>query len=195
MDLSRYPELVVCSFRDMVEGHVSPDTPNKYKIFAPNGEEAMFAFEEPGMISRRLRGTSRPLRLHVTDMEGNEVLLARREFSRLNSNFDVEDGAGNSVCELKRRFGGLNRRFSVVDPYGKQIAEVSGSIRHRNTFTVSNYRGEEIGRITKQWGGDSPDAFTHENTLRVQFSESEDSQEFRIMLLASAFAIDLDFYE
>ena len=195
MDLSSYPELVVCSMREMVEGHVSADTPNKYKIFAPDGEEAMFASEDPGMVSRRVRGTNRPLRLRVSDMDGNMVLFARREFSRFNSNFDIQDGDGNSVCEIKRRFGALNRRFAVVDPYGKQIAEVSGSIRQRNVFTVSNYRGEEIGRITKQWGGDSPEAFTQENTIRVEFSENEESQEFRIMLLATAFAVDLDFFE
>ena len=195
MDLSTYPELVVCSFREMVEDHFSSTTPNKYKIFAPNGQEAMFAAEDPSMISRKLPGTSRALRLRVTDMDGGLVLLARREFSRMNSNFEIEDGKGNSICELRRRFGGLNRRFAVVDPYGKQIAEVSGSIRNRNVFTVNNYRGDEIGRITKQLGGDSPNAFTHENTLRVQFSEDEDSQEFRLMLLATAFAIDLDFFD
>ena len=62
IDLSQYQELVVRQSREMIEVFTEFETANKYKILTPDGEEAMFAYEESGMISRQFLGTHRPLR-------------------------------------------------------------------------------------------------------------------------------------
>ncbi len=195
IDLSQYQELVVRQSRELIEVFTEFETANKYKILTPDGEEAMYAYEESGMISRQFLGTHRPLRLHVTDKEGHQVLFASRDFYWLFSHLNVEDGEGNSLGRLNRRFGMLKRKFAVLDANGNQIAGINGSAFRRYTFTLNDHRGEEIGRITKQWGGIAREAFTDADTFHVQFSDAGSSQEVRLMLIASAFAIDMDFFE
>ena len=55
--------------------------------------------------------------------------------------------------------------------------------------------GEEVARVTKQWGGIMREAFTDADTFRVQFHKESLDQQFRMLTLAAAFAIDLDFFE
>ena len=63
------------------------------------------------------------------------------------------------------------------------------------TFFIDNPQGVEVGRITKEWSGFGRELFTDADTFRIEFGETERSQEMRLMLLAAAFAIDLDFFE
>ena len=83
----------------------------------------------------------------------------------------------------------------MLDAHGNQIAGINGSAFRRNTFTLNGPSGEEIGRITKQWGGIAREAFTDADTFHIQFSDAKSGQEVRLMLIASAFAIDMDFFE
>ena len=173
IDLSQYQELVVRQSRELIEVFTEFETANKYKILTPDGEEAMFAYEESGMISRQFLGTHRPLRFHVTDKEGHQVLFASRDFYWFLSHLNVEDGEGNSLGRLNRRFGILKRKFEVLDAHGNQIAGINGSAFRRNTFTLNGPSGEEIGRITKQWGGIAREAFTDADTFHIQFSDAK----------------------
>ena len=138
IDLSQYQELVVRQSRELIEVFTEFETANKYKILTPDGEEAMFAYEESGMISRQFLGTHRPLRFHVTDKEGHQVLFASRDFYWFLSHLNVEDGEGNSLGRLNRRFGILKRKFEVLDAHGNQIAGINGSAFRRNTFTLND---------------------------------------------------------
>ena len=63
-----------------------------------------------------------------------------------------------------------------------------------DTFMVHEPQGEEVARVTKQWGGIMREGFTDADTFRLQFHKDLD-QEFRMLVLATAFAIDLDFFE
>ena len=194
-DLSQHQELVVRQSREMIEVFTEFETANRYKILTPEGEEVLYAYEESGMISRQFLGTHRPLRLHITDKEGHEVMFASRGFHWFLSHLNVVDGEGNSIGGLKRQFAVIKRKFAVLDASGNQIAGINGSAFRRYTFTLNDHRGEEIGRITKQWGGIAREAFTDADTFHVQFSDNERSQEFRLLTIASAFAIDMDFFE
>lgn len=77
---------------------------------------------------------------------------------------------------------------------GAPIAEVRGPMFRPNTFMI--YRdGEEVARITKQWSGILKEAFTDADTFRLQQNTEGLGQEFALLTLATAFAIDLDFFE
>ena len=75
------------------------------------------------------------------------------------------------------------------------MAGIDGTVFRGYTSTLNDHRGGEIGRITKQWGGMAREAFTDADTFHIQFSEAESSQDVRLTLIASAFAIDMEFFE
>lgn len=195
IDLANYQELVVRQTKEMLEIFTGFETANRYRILTPGGEEAMFAYEESGMLSRQFMGSHRPLSLHVIDNNGQPILNAYRNFFWFFSHLNVLDGSGAPLGSLHRKFGVLHRKFALLDSGGQQIAGLNGSLFRRYTFTLNNASGQEMGRIVKQWGGILREGFTDADTFSIQFSDVEGSQEIRLLLLASAFAIDLDFFE
>ena len=56
-------------------------------------------------------------------------------------------------------------------------------------------QGEEIGRVTKQWSGIGREMFTDADTFHVEMETTKVDQDFALLMLASAFAMDLDFFE
>ena len=54
--------------------------------------------------------------------------------------------------------------------------------------------GIEVARVTKQWGGIMREAFSDADTFKVQQDPGLD-QDLSLLVLATAFAIDLDFFE
>ena len=195
IDLANYKELVVRQTKEMLEIFTGFETANRYRVLTPEGEEAMFCYEESGMLSRQFMGSHRPLNLHVIDTKGQPVLNANRNFFWFFSHLNVQDGSGASLGSLHRKFGMLNRKFALLDSGGRQIAGLTGSVFRSYTFTLNNAQGQEMGRIVKKWGGIIKEVFTDADTFSIQFSDVERSQEIRLLLIASAFAIDLDFFE
>ncbi len=195
IDLANYQELVVRQTKEMLEIFTGFETANRYRILTPEGEEAMFCYEESGMLSRQFMGSHRPLNLHVVDNKGDPILNASRNFFWFFSHLNVQDGSGAPIGSLHRKFGMLHRKFALLDSGGQQIAGLNGSLFRRYTFTLNNAGGQEMGRIVKQWGGILREGFTDADTFSIQFSDVERSQEIRLLLIASAFAIDLDFFE
>ena len=195
IDLTDYQELVVRQTKEMLEIFTGFETANRYRVLTPEGEEAMFAYEESGMLSRQFMGSHRPLNLHVIDNNGQPIINAYRNFFWFFSHLNVQDGSGAPLGSLHRKFGVFHRKFALLDPSGQQIAGLNGSLFRRYTFTLNNASGQEMGRIVKQWGGILREGFTDADTFSIQFSDVERSQEMRLLLLASAFAIDLDFFE
>jgi uncharacterized protein YxjI len=195
IDLARYTELVVRQEVEHLEVFVGFETANRYSIHTPEGGRAMYAAEESGALTRQFMGTHRPLTIRVVDSGGQPVLTASRKFYWFYSHLHVVDEAGSPIGSLKRQFAMMRRRFSLLDANASQIGRVDGGPFRRNTFTVENGQGVELGRIVKQWSGLAREAFSDADTFQIQFSDQERSQEFRLMLLAAAFAIDLEFFE
>ena len=195
MELANHQELIVRQTREMLEVFTGFETANRYRILTPEGQEAMYAYEDSGMLSRQFMGNHRPLSLHVLGSDGGNILNANRSFFWFLSHLNVQDGSGAPIGSLKRKFAALKRKFVVLDAGGQQIAGLNGSIFRPHTFTLNNARGEEMGRIVKEWGGIMREGFTDADNFRIQFSDTERGEQTRLLLLASAFAIDLDFFE
>ncbi len=195
MELSGYQELVVRQSREMLEVFTGFETANRYRVLTPEGQDVMYAYEDSGMMSRQFLGNNRPLSLHVLDSNREPILNANRGFFFFFSHLNVQDGNGAPIGSLKRKFGALKRKFVVLDTGEQQIAGLNGSIFRPHTFTLNNARGEEMGRIVKEWGGIMREGFTDADSFRIHFSDTERGEQTRLLLLASAFAIDLDFFE
>lgn len=195
VDLTQYQELVVQQEVEHLEVFTGFETGNRYSVLTTDGEQLLYAYEESGALSRQFLSTHRPLTLHVIDEDSRPVLTASRGFFWIRSHLHIRDASDNPIGSLHRKLAFLGRKLDLEDPTGLPIAEVRGRMMRPNTFMIYSPQGTEIARITKEWGGVMREAFTDADTFRVQFHEQERDQEFCLLVLATAFAIDLDFFE
>ncbi len=193
IDLTKYEELVVRQRVEHLEVFTGFETANRYTVSTPEGEQLLYAYEESGWLGRQFLKNHRPLTLHVIDNEGQTILSASRSFFWFLSHLHVHDSAGRPLGSLRRQLAFLKRRFVLEDPSGNPIAEVQGKLFRPNTFMVYA-DGGEVARVTKQWGGLMREAFSDADTFRVQLDRGR-NQDFSLLVLATAFAIDLDFFE
>jgi uncharacterized protein YxjI len=194
IDLSEHQELVVRQEVEHFEAFTQLETKNRYSVSTPDGDRLLYAYEESGFLGRMVLKNHRPLSVHVVGSDNEPILTASRSFFWFLSHLHVQDGGGRVVGSLSRRFNLLSRRFTIEDPVGTVLAEIRGPLLRPNTFMVYK-QDEEIARVTKQWSGIGREAFTDADTFRIEMETSKINQDFALLILASALAIDLDFFE
>ncbi len=193
-DITQYPELIVKQQVEVLEAFTGFETQNRYAIETPEGENLLYAFEESGFLGRQFLRKNRPLTIHILDNDGQEVFSASRGFFFYFSNLQVIDGSGRPLGSLRRRFSLFSRQFTLEDSNGQPIGGVRGPLFRPNTFFIED-QGTEVARVTKQWSGLLKEAVTDADTFRVSFNTPTRDQDSTHLLLATAFAIDLGFFE
>ena len=194
IDLTDHSELMIKQQVEHLEAFTGFETANRYRVMTPQGDTLLYAHEESGWLSRFILRGHRPLTLHVMDGDSKPLLSASRGFFWFFSHLHVSDGTGRGLGSLRRRFAILKRRFTLEDAGGRPAGEVAGPIFKPNTFMV--YRqGSEVARVTKQWSGLLKEAFTDADTFRLELRNREMDRDYSLLMLATALAIDLDFFE
>lgn len=191
-DLTRYSELVIRQEIEQMEIFTPFETANRYSVQTSDGGQLMYAYEESGSISRQFAGSHRALSIHVVDTDSMQVLQASRDFFWFRSHLRV-DADGRRIGALNRVFG-FGRKFALVDSNEREITRITSGLFRPHTF-IANGSGGELARVTKQWSGFGREMFTDADTFVVQFTDGSTDNDFRLLMLASAFAIDLDFFE
>ena len=192
-DLAEDGRLIVKQRVEMFEALTGIETRNRYDVLTPDGGAVMLAYEESGALSRLFLKRHRPLTLHIADLDGRDILVASRGFFWYFSHLMVRDGEGRPVGAIRRKFGLLRRKMVIEDARGAVVAELSGSVFRTYTFTIKRQE-QEIGKVTKQWGGLGRELFTDADTFLVELP-IEYGDELQSLVLATAFAVDLDFFE
>ncbi len=192
--LAEYQELIVQQDIEHLEMFTGFETENRYSIMTPEGEPLLFAGEESGMLARQLLSSHRALEIHVVDGDGQLVLTAGRDFYWLLSHLWIADGEERPLGSLSRHFKMLGRVFTLDDPSGNTLLDLKGSLFRPNTF-IFEREGTEVARITKQWGGIMREMATDADTFVIQKNTDEIDEDMSLLILACAFAIDLEFFE
>ena len=192
-DLAEDGRFIVKQRVEMFEALTGIETRNRYDVLTPDGGAVMLAYEESGALSRLFLKRHRPLTLHIADLDGRDILVASRGFFWYFSHLMVRDGEGRPVGAIRRKFGLLRRKMVIEDARGAVVAEVSGAVFRTYTFTIKRQE-REIGKVTKQWGGLGRELFTDADTFLVELP-IEYGDELQSLVLATAFAVDLDFFE
>ena len=194
VDLTQYQELIVRQQIEPMEIFSGFEMQNQYKVMTTEGDELLYAYEESGFFGRQFMRTHRPLTLHVVDTQNQLVMTASRNFFWFLSHLHFVDADEREVGSLRRKFAFLGRKFHLEGENGELVAELKGGMLRPNTFMF--YKdGEEVARITKQWSGILREIGTDADTFKVQMDTRELGQDFALMVLGAAFAIDLDFFE
>jgi uncharacterized protein YxjI len=194
VDLRGYDELIVQQQVEPLEVFTGFETQNRYSVLTPQGDALLYAYEESGFMARQFLRTHRPLTINVMDDQSNPVLSASRSFYWFFSHLHIKDAAERHIGSLRRRFAIFTRKFTLEGPDGLPIAEMRGPLFRPNTFMIYQ-QDMEVARVTKRWSGFMREGFSKADTFQVQFSGPSRDQDFSLLVLATAFAIDLDFFE
>jgi uncharacterized protein YxjI len=173
-----------------------------YDIIDPETQEIV------GLAREVVSGFKKFLRLFISKQmmstavevrEGGEdgplALRITRGFTLFRARVYVEDGDGKQLGYFKSKILSLGGGFWVHDMEDNQIAEVKGDWKGWN-FKFVSPSGEEMGVVTKKWGGIAKELFTSADTYMVALQEkAADSRPATILMLAAALAIDIVYKE
>lgn len=194
VNLTDHSELVIRQRVERLEAITGFETANRYTIHSAQGDELLHAHEESGTLSRIFLKGHRPLTIRISDLDGTEILTASRSFYWFFSHLLVSDGDGRSIGKVQRRFSFPARKLTIEGHGGRPVGEVRGPLLRPKTFMI-HQQGREVARVTKQWSGLLKEAFTDADTFKLELENRHLGEEFTLLALATAFAVDLDFFE
>ncbi|MCB9870981.1 MAG: hypothetical protein H6837_14080 [Planctomycetes bacterium] len=87
---------------------------------------------------------------------------------------------------IQRKWGPLRRRFVIENAAGSPVFEIRGPAHRWWTFELL-YRGVEVGKVSKQWGGLLKEMFTDADVFGIE--------ELRPLLIMATLLIDLAFFD
>ena len=129
--------------------------------------------------------------------EGRLLFHLRRGFNLVRSTVTVYDDQDVPIGYFRSRFKlfSLGGGFRVFDMDDREVARLDGDWKGWN-FQFKGPNGEEIGVVTRQWGGLAKELFTSADTYRVSLTGAKGAPPTaKILLLAAALAIDIVFKE
>lgn len=144
------------------------------------------------LINKRLLPTS----IEVRRADGGPALLTiKRGVGFLRTPVQVLDETGRQIGSFKSKVFSLGGGFDVFDATGGKIAEIKGDWKGWN-FTLRGPQGEELGKVTKKWGGIGKELFTTADNYAIALNEQAGrSPESVAMLLAAGLAVDTVYKE
>ncbi|MFP4424698.1 MAG: phospholipid scramblase-related protein [Candidatus Woesearchaeota archaeon] len=180
-------KLIVRQKVEPIEIFTGFETSNRYQILDMDGNERFYAYEEGSFFARNILGTRRPLTIKVIDKEKNEILSITRDWFFFRAGYRVTGKTDGAIVQkkwfIKKSFEILKDKHSIL--YCKN------SIPHPWTFRIQESK-QEIGRITKKWSG-AKDIFSDADNFLIDFAKIR--KEYRLMILATALAIDTRVFE
>lgn len=195
--LAAASSLVVHQRKEMLEVFTDFETRNRYEVLSPTGQVALYAGETGSgamaFLTRSFLKNKRPFTMQLVDAQGHPALTLRRPWTWFFSELHVSDGNGQPVGMIDQRFAFLSRRFVINDPSGQPLGELHGPLFRPWTFRILQ-NGQEVGKVTKKWGGLLKEAFTDADTFGVELGPSM-SPQLRTMALAATFLIDFLYFE
>jgi uncharacterized protein YxjI len=122
------------------------------------------------------------------------ILSIRRGVSFLRARIAVFVGE-RELGYFKSKIFSLGGAFSIHDTNEQEIGGVKGDWKGWN-FVMSAPTGEELGRVTKKWGGLGKELFTSADTYVIALSDRATMKpDVAPLLLAAGLAIDTVYKE
>lgn len=171
---------------------------NKYEILGEDGAAVGFCTEQQkgffGFLARMLLGHWRPFDLFFFDHERQQVLTAHHPFRVLFQRLEVSLPDGRPLGALQSRFAVLSKRFDVEDASGGVIMTVCSPLWKIWTFPFVK-DGRPAATVVKKWSGLLAEGFTDKDRFRVEFEDPSLSPDERLLILAAALFVDLQYFE
>lgn len=167
---------------------------NTYKVFNGNAEQI-------GMIKQKLTSGQKllrlfmnkkmlPFKLEITDAKNELQATLTRGWTFWMSNIAVTAPDGTAMGSVQQKFKLFKPHFRINDPSGALVAEITGDWTAWN-FSIKSAEGEDIGRISKKWGGAMKELFTSADKYNVSINPEYPEEANKIAILAAAITIDM----
>ena len=180
---------------ELVAGELS----NRYEILNTDGSEWGHLLEKEGGLGTHLKRQAlkkyRSMEMIISDSRYQEILRLKRTvawttFSTVQAFLDKQ-----WIGSVRRRFSLLNRVYDIYSTdRGGLVGKIKSPLFRPWTFPCLGPDGRTIGRISKKWGGLVRESMSDADTFSVQFPSVWKAKE-KALLLAAAFAVDMDFFE
>jgi len=138
-----------------------------------------------------------PTTINAYEANGPEEIGAlqfsiKRGFTLMRSKVKVLNGQGEELGYFQSKLFSLGGAFRVFTPDDREVALVKGDWKG---FNFRFLRGEEeIGTVTKQWGGVGKELFTTADNYVVSLNGAQDPA-MNTLLLAAGLAVDCVYKE
>ncbi|MBI4606804.1 MAG: scramblase [Planctomycetes bacterium] len=170
---------------------------NRFEVLDEDGQVLGYAAEEAGgftaVLLRNLLGHCRAATVHVYGPGGEELGRGVKPFRFFFHRMEVFEG-GRKIGAVQRRFSVLHRKFTVEDASGQEVLTLLSPFLRIWTFKLLA-EGQEVGRISKRWGGLLKEMFTDADVFGVEFTHPRLPQEVKKLLLVAVFLVDFTCFE
>jgi uncharacterized protein YxjI len=173
---------------------------SNYDIYDLSSGEKVLECREPnlGLFTKLLRFTDyrrfTPFDVHVTDVDGSQVVRVTRGVTIFASSVQVHDENDTIIGGFRQKLfsfklSTLGGAFAVHDVDGREVCQLTGK------WTGWDFRftahGVELAHVTKKWTGIGKEMFTTADNYVLDISDavSADSPT-RKLILAAVMCID-----
>lgn len=191
------PQIVLKQRREAIE-LLGVEMRNTYDILLKDGQSIGSTTEVKSsffaMLVRQLFRHWRTFSLSIVDAQGQEVIKLHHPFRFYFQRLEVTTPDGRTVGIMEKQFSILRRVFSITtDPLSLPIM-MSSKMLSLWAFPFTR-GGREVASISKQWGGALKEMFLDADTFGVQIIDPSLTADERILLLAAAIFIDINYFE
>ncbi len=191
------PEVIIDQQVEGLELMTDFEGCNRYRFTSPEGRHLASAQESDtgvaGFISRSFFASRRPFTMGISVLNTPDIIWLKRRFELIFSRIDVKDNE-HPVGVIQQRFGLINRKYTLYPNNGRRNLTIRGPLFKPWTFYVLA-DGRQVGLITKKWSGFFKEALTRADSFVVRFEDSGLSVAERMLILGTAVAIDIDYFE
>ncbi|OGA20743.1 MAG: hypothetical protein A3I02_05230 [Betaproteobacteria bacterium RIFCSPLOWO2_02_FULL_67_26] len=174
------------------------ETRNRYVVSSEDGVAVAYAAEQQkgwsGFLMRQFLGHWRTFDLHFFDLGRKPILVAHHPFRWYFQRLEVSTAEGRSIGALQQRFAVLSKRFDVEDATGTARMTVSSPLWKIWTFPFMK-GSKPVAVVAKKWAGLLAEGFTDKDRFRVEYQDPGLSAEERLLVLAAALFVDLQYFE
>ena len=175
------------------------ETRNRYTVTTEGGMVLAYAVEQrqPGaldLVARLFLGHWRTFDIHVFDRDRNLVFMAHHPFRWFFQRLEISSAARRPLGALVQYPALLSKRFDVEDATGTTRMTVASPLWRIWTFPF--LKGErQVAVVTKRWRGLLEEGFTDTDRFVVEFEDSRLTGDERLLLLAAALFVDIQYFE
>lgn len=174
------------------------ETRNKYEVTDRNRNIIAYAAEQNkgliGFLSRQFLGHWRSFEIMLFAPNRQPLFKVSHPFRFFFQRMEVVDHQGRLLGAVQQRFAFLFKRFDILAADGRVLFTMSSAPWKIWTFPFKR-DGREVAVIRKKWSGVLSEMMTDKDNFQVAFGDPAISNDERILMLASAIFVDLQYFE
>ncbi|XP_051874600.1 phospholipid scramblase 2-like [Pristis pectinata] len=183
------------------------ETINRYEVTNNIGQQIYFATEKSNLCFRFICGQQRPFKVYVADNMGTEVMCFKRPLQCscccspcCLQKLEVQAPIGEPIGYVIQKWHPCLPMFAIQNKNKETVLRISGPCCCCRWCCAYNFKiealhsSEEIGKITKVWGGLVVEALTDADNFEVSFPMDLDVS-IKAVLLGASILIDFMYFE